>query len=139
MAQVVQNKTAPHKKIQSFTDLDAWKAGHNLVITVYEIAKKFPKCEEFELAKQLKRAVTSITSNIAEGFSRQSYKEKMYFYRIALGSLTEVQNQLLIGRDVQLITQDIFYRATNQAVTASKIINGLIKSTGMRRMQVPNS
>lgn len=76
-------------KIQSFTDLNAWKEGHKLALIIYEITNKFPKEEIFGLSNQLRRAVVSITSNIAEGFSRQSYKEKAHFYFTSLGSTTE--------------------------------------------------
>ncbi|MDD5626597.1 MAG: four helix bundle protein [Patescibacteria group bacterium] len=80
------------KKIKSFTDLDAWKEGHKLVLMVYEITKKFPKEEMFGLVSQMRRCVVSITSNIAEGFSRQTYKDKICFYSRAQGSVTELQN-----------------------------------------------
>jgi len=89
-------------KIKSFMDLDAWKEGHRLVLEIYQITKKFPREELFGLTNQLRRAAVSFTSNIAEGFSRNSYKEKLQFYSMALGSLTEIQNQLLISRDIRL-------------------------------------
>jgi four helix bundle protein len=85
------------EKIYSFTDLKAWKQGHELVLFVYEITKHFPQNEVFGLTSQMRRAVVSITSNIAEGFSRISNKEKAQFYSIALGSLTEIQNQSYIA------------------------------------------
>lgn len=92
-------------KIKSFTDLNTWKEAHKLVLLIYKITKQFPHEEQFGLTNQIRRAVVSITSNIAEGFSRSSYKEKSQFYSISLGSLTEVQNQLLIARDLKYITQ----------------------------------
>jgi four helix bundle protein len=79
-------------KIKSFSDLDAWREGHKLVLNIYQITKLFPKEELFCLTNQLRRAGISFTSNIAEGFSRQSFKEKRQFYSMALGSLTEIQN-----------------------------------------------
>ncbi len=90
------------RKIRSFTDLNAWKEGHKLVLEIYKFTQKFPKEEQFGLTNQLRRAVVSFTSNIAEGFSRNSYKEKLQFYSMALGSLTEVQNQLLVGKGRRL-------------------------------------
>ncbi len=115
--------------IKSFTDLDAWKESHKLVLIIYEVTKKFPKDEIFGLTSQIRRATVSITSNIAEGFSRQSYKEKVQFYCIALGSLTELQNQLLISKDINYVSKAEFDSIAAQTVKASKILNGLIKST----------
>ncbi|MDD4271855.1 MAG: four helix bundle protein [Patescibacteria group bacterium] len=116
-------------KIRSFTDLNAWREGHKLVLMVYEITKKFPREEIFELANQLRRAVVSITSNIAEGFSRRSYKEKTQFYSISLGSITEIQNQLLIAKDVKYINNNEFQKVAEQTVIAHKLTNGLIKGS----------
>jgi len=114
-------------KIKSFMDLDAWKEGHTLVLDIYKITKRFPKEEIFGLISQMRRCVVSITSNIAEGFSRQSYKEKLQFYSIAQGSVTELQNQLLISKDVNYITENEFQNISEQAIKVHKIINGLIR------------
>jgi four helix bundle protein len=81
------------------------------------------------LTNQLRRAAVSFTSNIAEGFSRNSFKEKLQFYSVALGSLTEVQNQLLIARDINYISQEEFRLLAEQSVKVSKITNGLIKKS----------
>ncbi|HLC43768.1 MAG TPA: four helix bundle protein [Patescibacteria group bacterium] len=117
------------EKIRSFTDLNAWKEGHKLVLVVYETTKKFPKEELFGLTNQLRRCVVSITSNLAEGFSRQSYKEKVQFYSIAQGSVTEAQNQLLIARDIGFIDNKSFQKVANQSVVVHKLISGLIKKS----------
>ncbi len=121
----IKNKTT----IKSFTDLNAWKEGHKLVLTIYEITKSFPKEEVFGLISQMRRCAVSITSNIAEGFSRQSYKEKVQFYSMAQGSVTELQNQLIIARDISFIEKDKFQEIALQSITVHKIINGLIKSS----------
>jgi len=119
-------------KITSFTKLDAWKEGHTLVIFIYTYTKTFPKEEMFGLTSQMRRCVVSITSNIAEGFSRNSWKEKLQFYAMALGSVTELQNQLLIARDVGYIAQKNFSQLANQSIVVSKILNGLIKTSRIR-------
>lgn len=116
-------------KIKSFTQLDAWKEGHRLVLIIYSITKTFPKEETFGLVNQMRRCAVSITSNVAEGFSRQSYKEKLQFYSMALGSVTELQNQLLIAKDVGLITKESFGEIAEQSIIVHKIINGLIKKS----------
>lgn len=116
-------------KIKSFTDLETWRQGHSLVLQIYEISKNFPKEELFGLTLQLRRAVVSFTSNIAEGFGRKTYKEKRRFYSMALGSLTEVQNQLLIARDIGYIDREIFNKVASKTIILSKLTNGLIKSS----------
>lgn len=112
-------------KIKSFTDLEAWKEGHQLVF--YIATKNFPKEELFGLTNQIRRAVVSVTSNISEGFSRQSLKEKIQFYSISLGSLTEVQNQTLIARDIKYLNKEDFNQIALQSILVSKLINGLVK------------
>ena len=115
-------------KITKFTDLITWQKGHQLVLSVYKIIKQFPDSEKFALSNQMARCVVSITSNIAEGFSRQSKKEKIQFYFTAKGSLTELQNQLLIAKDVKYIRFSEFSVLAQQTVEVHKLINGLIKS-----------
>ena len=116
-------------KIVSFTDLNAWKEGHAIVVDIYRITKDFPKDEMFGLTSQMRRCAVSITSNIAEGFSRQSYREKLQFYSISQGSVTELQNQLLISRDVGYLSETVFKGLNDRLTILHKIINGLIKKT----------
>ena len=115
-------------KIKSFTDLIVWKDAHKLVISIYKTVKAFPKEELYSLSDQMKRCSISITSNIAEGFSRQTRKEKLQFYFIAKGSLTELQNQLLVARDVGSLDKNDFTEIAKHTVTVHKLLNGLIKS-----------
>lgn len=117
------------RKIKSFTDLNAWKEAHDLVLAVYKETRNFPKEELFGLVSQMRRCAVSITSNIAEGFGRQSYKEKTQFYHLSQGSLTELQNQLLIAKDVGFITKSKFKEMADKSVIVHKIINGLIKKS----------
>ena len=112
-------------KIKSFTDLFAWQKGHRLVIAIYEKTDKFPSKEIFGLISQMRRAAVSITSNIAEGFSRNTIKDKCQFYSMALGSLTEFQNQLLISHDVGYLNKESFDELMEQTITVNKLINGL--------------
>ena len=116
-------------KIKSFTDLIVWQEGHNLVLQICKITKSFPSEEQFGLTNQLGRAVVSITSNIAEGFRRNSYKEKVQFYTMALGSVTEVQNQLLIARDIRYFSKGEFTELAEQTILVNKLLNGIIKKS----------
>ncbi len=119
-------------KISSFTDLEAWKIGHQLVLAVYQITQNLPNSEKYALIDQMRRCVVSITSNIAEGFSRQTNKEKLQFYHMAKGSLTELQNQLLIARDVSYISRKDFDILAQQTIQVSRLLTGLIKSIKSR-------
>lgn len=116
------------EKIVKFTDLHAWEKAHELVKSVYVMVKTLPPEEKFGLADQLRRASISITSNIAEGFSRQSQKEKIQFYYIAMGSLTEVQNQIILAHDVGYLESEKRDTILEQSVIAQKVLNGLIRS-----------
>lgn len=115
------------EKIKNFTDLEAWKTGHTLVLLIYKITRKFPKEEQFGIVNQMRRAGVSITSNIAEGFSRSSPKEKAQFYSIACGSVTELQNQIMISRDVGYLDIEEYKQIEIQTVKTHKLVNGLIK------------
>ena len=117
------------KKISSFTDLIVWKEGHQLVLEMYRLTKKFPKEEQFSLTNQLQRAVVSFTSNIAEGFNRSSWKEKGQFYSISFGSLSEIQNQLLIAKDLGYITNEEFQTIDKRTTELSKMMSSFIKKT----------
>ncbi len=113
--------------IKSFTDLEVWKTGHDLVIQVYQITKSFPKDEQFGLVSQMKRSSASITANIAEGFGRQHSKEKEQFYLIAAGSLFELKDQLLIGRDVGYIGSNLFIEVAETANKCHAQLNAMLK------------
>jgi four helix bundle protein len=121
-----------YSKIKSFTDLDTWKQGHALVVSIYKLTHDFPKAERYGLIDQLRRAAISVTSNIAEGFSRQGNKEKVQFYYMAKGSLTELQNQLLVAKDVGYLDQADFDIVATQTITVGKLLTGLIKSAKQR-------
>lgn len=116
-------------RIKEFTDLKAWQESHRLVLLVYKVSKLFPKEELYSLVDQMKRASISVTSNIAEGFGRQGYKEKIQFYYLAQGSLVELKNQLIISFDVGYVSQKNYDELRLQADTAHMILQGLIKSS----------
>lgn len=79
-------------------DLEIWKMGMDLVESVYRITQVFPKEEQFGLMAQMRRAVVSIPSNIAEGAARNTKKEFLHYLYISLGSLSEIETQLLISQ-----------------------------------------
>ena len=128
-----ENNMQNNNKITSFTQLIAWQKAHQLVLHVYKFTHTFPQEERYGLSDQMRRCCVSVSSNIAEGFSRQSKKEKIQFYYTSRGSLTELQNQLLIARDVHYIQEEIFNHIAPETVEVHKLINGMIKSMKVRR------
>ncbi len=119
-------------KIINFTDLNTWKEGHKLVIEIYKITRNFPKSELFGLVDQMRRCSVSITSNIAEGFSRFSSKDKLQFYRISAGSITELQNQLIVSKDVGFLDDKTFEYLFDQSMSVLRLTNAFIRSTKNR-------
>lgn len=116
------------RSAKNFKDVLAWQAAYTLTLQIYSLTKSFPRDEIFALTSQLRRAVVSITSNIAEGFGRQSMREKDNFYSIAHGSLTEVENQLLIARGVGYINEEQYSQVQDQCITTHKLLYGLRKA-----------
>ena len=123
------------QKARSFTDLIVWQEGHKMVLMVYQRTKSFPKEEIFGLTNQVRRAAVSVTSNIAEGFNRKSEKDKMHFYVMAQGSVAEIQNQLLVARDVGYMNKDDFSELTDRTVDIHKLLTGLIRAIAISSKQ----
>ena len=92
----------------SFEKLEVWNDARNLVKMIYLHTNNFPERERFGLSSQMQRAVVSIVSNIAEGVSRSSVKEKIRFLELAYGSLMELYCQLYVSVDLDYLTPDTF-------------------------------
>ena len=112
--------------------MPVWQRGHQLVLKVYGLSDKFPKKETFSLADQIRRAVVSVTSNIAEGYGRTAWKDKCHFYVISMGSLREVQNQLMIARDLKYISAADTEPLLDEADQIIRLIYALMKNTKKR-------
>ena len=111
-----------------FRKLDVYQNAKKLSHYVYSLVKSFPSDERFCLSIQLRRAVTSIPINIAEGFGRFSAKEKARFIEIAFGSLTEVVCELELSLEQQYIRQEDFEEAERQIIVISKQLSRLYSS-----------
>lgn len=115
-------------QIKNFYELEAWKKGHRLVLEIYKVTKQFPKEETYGIVSQLRRAASSITANIAEGFARFHYKDKIRFYYHARGSVAEVQNFLILAKDLEFIGLNTCKDLGETANEVARLINGLINS-----------
>jgi len=112
----------------NFFNLETWQKGHILTLEIYRITKDFPKDELYGIVSQLRRATSSVTANIAEGFGRYHYKDKVKFYYNSRGSLVEVQNFLLLSRDLKYIDSNLCSKYLDDTEEIKRLINGLINS-----------
>ncbi len=111
-----------------FERLDIWQNSRILVKDIYQIVAKFSQEEKYGLSDQLRRAVISIPSNIAEGSGRYSVKEKIHFTEIAYGSLMEVVCQIILGFDLALISKSDKEQILSKAEILTKQISGYRRS-----------
>ncbi len=114
--------------MESWRDLEVWKAAHGLVLKVYETTRQFPTEERFRLADQLCRAAASVPTNIAEGKGRGSLKEYLQFLTVARGSVEEVKYQLLLARDLGYVNEEAYSETSKNYDQVGKMLNGLIRS-----------
>jgi four helix bundle protein len=91
--------------MQTHKDLDIWKLGMDLVEKIYFLTKNFPDDEKFGLTSQMRRASVSFPSNISEGAARNSLKDYIRFLYISLGSLSELETQILISKRLKFLNE----------------------------------
>lgn len=109
----------------SFEKLDVFKHARALVRSTYTLIEKFPYSERNGLSDQLRRAIVSVPSNIAEGLGRISDKEKIHFIEISYGSLMESLCQIQLARDLEYITEEDLLEKRKQIKATSKLLSGL--------------
>ena len=114
--------------MKTFEDLRVWQDSVKFANHIYEITKKFPTNEKFELIQQLRSAAVSIPSNIAEGKGRLGKKAFCQFLSIARGSAQEIHTQLLICKQQNYISEIEYQETNDQLISVCKMINALIKS-----------
>ena len=112
----------------AFENLTVWKESVNLSILIYKITKQFPKEELYGLTSQIRRAVVSVSSNIAEGSSKSSLKDQTRFSEIAYGSLMEVLNQIILAYKLQLIDYKNYEETRSQIEYVARLLSGYRKS-----------
>ncbi len=114
-------------KIESFEQLTVWQQSIEFCVLIYKNTDNFPKSEQFGLTNQLRRASSSISANIAEGFGRRSKNDKLHFYTIAYGSLLEVKSFLYLAQKLDYLNDisSILKYASN----LQKLLNAFMTST----------
>lgn len=109
----------------SFEKLEVWIESKEFCIYIYKITSCFPENEKFGLISQLRRASISISSNIAEGSARKSFKDKAHFTNIAFSSAIEVLNQLIISLEIDYINEDEYLLARSKIESITNKLNAL--------------
>jgi four helix bundle protein len=118
--------------VNSYEDLEIYQISVELSVEIYRLVKKFPKEETYGISDQLRRAVTSIGANIAEGFGRYHYKDKLLFFYNARGSVYEVRHFLEIAYRIGYIMEDdkksLFIKLNNLSVKLNNFISSIGKT-----------
>jgi four helix bundle protein len=112
----------------SFERLDVWNKSRFLIKRIYILTADFPDSERFGLVSQLRRAVISVCSNIAEGASRKSKKDQVHFYNMAFSSLMETLNQLILSNDLDFLDLKTLDESREEIYTISRMLNNLWNS-----------
>lgn len=112
----------------SFERLEVWSKSLDLVEHVYELTREFPSEEKFSLTSQIRRSAISAPSNIAEGTSRRTSKDKIHFLNIAYSSLIELVNHLVIALRLGYIAKEDYVNARLQIQSITAMINALVRA-----------
>jgi four helix bundle protein len=113
--------------VRTHKDLDVWKNSIELVTSIYKITNDFPKSEIYSLTSQIRRCAISIPSNIAEGAGRSHNKEYAQFLYISLGSLSELETQLIISNNVGYLSDNNLKVLNDRIISIRAQLSGLIK------------
>ena len=115
-------------RMKTHRDLKVWQDSILLVTEIYKLTKEFPSSENYGLTSQIQRSAVSIPSNIAEGAARNSTKEFAYYLSIALGSLAELETQLIIAKNIKYISDEQYTFIADKFIEIRKMLNGLQNS-----------
>jgi len=111
---------------KTYKELIVWQKSYKLSLLVYGLTKKFPREELYAIASQIRRAVVSIPSNIAEGYCRSGRREYVQFLQIAFASGAELETQLMIAKDLKYISSTDFDETNSLLEEVMKMLNSLI-------------
>lgn len=112
--------------VRDFKRLDIWKLSIELSKKIYEICRSFPKEEVYGLTSQIKRAVISVSSNIAEGCGRRTNKDCVLFLHHAMGSLKEVECQVILAFELKYLEKDVYSELNGDILVLSRKLFGFI-------------
>ena len=116
-----------HRKITRFEDMSVWQEAQEFAVAVYKVTKHFPEDERFGIISQLRRASSSVSANIAEGFGRSSKKDTAHFYHIARGSLLESKNFIYLSARLSYIDKGVLDKLITNADSINQQITAILR------------
>ena len=119
----------------NFRKVDAWNRTLNLSKVIYEVTRRFPSDEKYGLTSQLRRAVVSISSNIAEGCGRRTSKDFIGFMHFAMGSLKEVESELFVAEKLGYVEMCVVEDLFEELEEIGRMLNGMIKREAEREIK----
>ncbi|WHH57389.1 four helix bundle protein [Petroclostridium sp. X23] len=126
---ILESKEAYLDNAKHYMNLRVWQKAHALTVEIYKITKTFPPDEKYGITNQIRRAVASIPTNIAEGHGRNSYGDFNRFISISIGSANEVEYLLLLSRDLGYINKQSYELLTKEILIIIKMLQALKKAT----------
>jgi len=115
--------------VKGFEDLEVWQLGKQLVVLAYKLTESFPSSERYNLTGQIRRAAISVPGNIAEGYGRYHYLDKVKFYLNARGSLSETKSHFLIASELGFVSAEALKPAVELIAMLSVKLNNLVTTT----------
>jgi len=112
--------------VRDFREIKVWDKAHLLTLEVYKATRSFPREETYGLTSQLRRATASIPANIAEGFGRGGNTELARFLQIGMGSASEVEYHILLAKDLNLLTQEMWDDLNSRVVEVKRMLASLL-------------
>ena len=109
-------------EMKDFHKLKVWEKAHDLTLQVYLATKDFPKDEMYGLISQMRRSSASIPTNIAEGCGRNSIAETIQFFNVAMGSLSELEYQLILAHDLHYIEDKSLIKLTGELIEVRQML-----------------
>lgn len=116
-----------HSKVKSYKELIVWQKAMELLLSVYRLTDKFPKSEQFGLINQIRRAVVSIPSNIAEGWARKGLGEYIHFLYVSYASASELETQLILSKKLNLGDKESYAKIESLLLEVQKLLYVIIK------------
>ena len=113
--------------MKDFRDLHVWDRAHRLTLNIYTLTAKFPREELYGLTSQIRRCCVSIGANIAEGCGKAGNNEFQRFLQIASGSASELDYELLLGKDLGYLTKEEYLNVSDELSQIRKMLSGLLR------------